>query len=581
MPEMILPGVYIEVRAEALIVGGAITVGNIGIVGTASAGPIGEIASLGSFAEARESFGASDAYDGTHQELTLVRALELAYAGGASTVSAIRVTSVLAAPPADPNQKKETWIPAWEAYTKARKASISVAGETGTAANLRAKYAGSYGNDLQLNVWDADTDSFIASEVHTGPTAKLNRKPIVQGDPRNRIQVVTPATGRSRVFVVGYGAAPPAVSGHVNIDPATGNLHFIAAEAPAAGDTLTASYVVPQASSRKVTIAAGSATEDYTVADGQHLVDQVTERSQAVEKGPDAPNLSSLPKKSAAVDAFENFGGPGDIPGSNGEDAGPADYQRGLEQLINADVQIVVAAGMDDTQIGADLTAHVTNASTDKIKRDRIGIVGSRVNATLPQIAGHALADPRIVFVAPGIQATDSASGQKVFLSGAYAAAMIAGMVSALDPQVSLTNKPVPVDGLQTVFTPDKLEQLVQARVLALEEHLGRRVVKGITTDTGAFRQITVRRIVDFAKYGVRQAADPFIGLLNNERVRKALKGSINGFLAGMVDDEQLVTYDLDVTATRDEEIRGIARVTMTLQPTFSIDYIKVVMYLG
>jgi hypothetical protein len=47
-----------------------------------------------------------------------------------------------------------------------------------------------------------------------------------------------------------------------------------------------------------------------------------------------------------------------------------------------------------------------------------------------------------------------------------------------------------------------------------------------------------------------------------------------------MVDDEMLTFYKLDVTATRDEEKRGIAKVTMTLQPTFSIDYIKVVMFL-
>ena len=109
----------------------------------------------------------------------------------------------------------------------------------------------------------------------------------------------------------------------------------------------------------------------------------------------------------------------------------------------------------------------------------------------------------------------------------------------------------------------------------------GFRVVKGITTDPGAFQQITTRRIVDFAKFGVRGAAEPFIGLLNNERVRAALKGSINGFLADMVTDEMLVSYELDVTATRDDEIRGIAKVTMTVRPTFSIDYIKVVMFLG
>jgi len=39
---MILPGVYIEVRAEALIAPGQVTVGNLGVVGTASKGTIGQ-----------------------------------------------------------------------------------------------------------------------------------------------------------------------------------------------------------------------------------------------------------------------------------------------------------------------------------------------------------------------------------------------------------------------------------------------------------------------------------------------------------------------------------------------------------
>ncbi|HYH79687.1 MAG TPA: phage tail sheath C-terminal domain-containing protein, partial [Longimicrobium sp.] len=157
----------------------------------------------------------------------------------------------------------------------------------------------------------------------------------------------------------------------------------------------------------------------------------------------------------------------------------------------------------------------------------------------------------------------------------------IAGMMSARSPHQSLTNKVVAVAGVWPKPTSAQLELMVQNRVLALEERNGVRVVKGITTDDGAFRQITTRRIVDYAKFGVRSASQPFIGLLNNDRVRKALSGSINGFLASMVDDEMLTAYELSVTATRDEEIRGIARVTMTVKPTFSIDYIKVTMFLG
>jgi hypothetical protein len=62
--------------------------------------------------------------------------------------------------------------------------------------------------------------------------------------------------------------------------------------------------------------------------------------------------------------------------------------------------------------------------------------------------------------------------------------------------------------------------------------------------------------------------------------VRAALKATLDGFLSQMVLDEMLVSYQLDVTATRAQEIQGIAVVAMTLEPTFSIDYIRVTMTL-
>lgn len=85
---------------------------------------------------------------------------------------------------------------------------------------------------------------------------------------------------------------------------------------------------------------------------------------------------------------------------------------------------------------------------------------------------------------------------------------------------------------------------------------------------------------MDFAKFGVRSAANSYIGLLNNARVRSAMRSTINSFLTEMVDAEQLISYELEVSATRDEEIKGIARVTLVLRPTFSIDFIKVTMFL-
>ena len=94
--EMIIPGTYIEVRAEGLISVGSIATGNIGVVGTASRGPVGTIAPLGSYADALDTFGAYDAFGAptlTGSPLTLTRTIEQLYMGGAGSVYAVRIAN--------------------------------------------------------------------------------------------------------------------------------------------------------------------------------------------------------------------------------------------------------------------------------------------------------------------------------------------------------------------------------------------------------------------------------------------------------------------------------------------------------
>ena len=50
--EMILPGTYIDVRAEGLIGVSGVSTGNVGIVGTANRGPLNQVVVLGSYSEA-------------------------------------------------------------------------------------------------------------------------------------------------------------------------------------------------------------------------------------------------------------------------------------------------------------------------------------------------------------------------------------------------------------------------------------------------------------------------------------------------------------------------------------------------
>ncbi len=569
MAEIILPGVYIETRAEGLIVPGRVTVGNVGVVGTASKGSIGEPTLLSNYSEAQQQFGRYDSfYDDPElrnpraDSLTLVRALEQVFGNGATTVFAVRIAGASAA-----------------------KASLTLKSGPDDCVTLTAKSEGAWGNGLQINVaalGTADAAPFVEDEAVPPTAPTLAHKPVLQSA-RNRITHKSSTTGVTTTFggsKIVYTGTP--ATGQVKIDPTLGGITFPAGFTINAADELTASYLVDKAQGVKVTLRLGTVEEEFTVVSGDDLIADINDvDSPSAWVVATAETASAdLPDKSAPPDSFASFNG-----GENGESG--ADYTAGLESLLNENVQIIVAAGQDDS-LGGELHKHCQKAASDLIKRDRIALVGSALkggkttDTFLDDLRGHNVASDRVIFVAPGMKALDTAltPPKSVTLPGAYAAAAVAGLLASYSAHISLTNKVLGVDGVEEKFNSSQLSQLVQNRVLALEERQGFRIVKGITTDSGAFTQITTRRIVDFAKFGVRSAAQPYIGLLNNERVRGALRATINSFLTEMVEDEMLVSYELSVTATRDEEKKGIAKVTIVLRPTFSIDFIKVTMIL-
>ncbi|HXF40080.1 MAG TPA: phage tail sheath subtilisin-like domain-containing protein [Blastocatellia bacterium] len=572
MAEMILPGVYIETRAEGLIVPGRVTVGNVGVVGTASKGILNEPTLLSTYAEAQQQFGRYDSfYDDDElknpraDSLTLVRALEQVFGNGATTVFAVRI-----------------------AGSGATAASSVLVKDPDKCVTLTAKSEGVWGNNLEVNVAalaTSDPSPFVDAESVDPTAPKLKHLPTQSA--RNRVTYKSSANGVTTTFSgsdIVYSGAPTA--GHIKIDPATGDIAPPPGTTLVAADKLTASYAAAKDGGVKVTLRLGTSEEVFIVVSGDDLADDINDVDnpsawvKATSASAQHPAHAGLPDKSVPPGAFSAFGG-----GKNGE-AG-ANYSAGLEALLNEDVQIIVAAGQDDSFAG-ELHKHCQKASGDLIKRDRIAVVGSALkggqstDTFLDKLRGHNVASDRVIFVAPGIKAFDTAltPPKTVTLPGAYAAAAAAGLLASYSAHISLTNKTIGVDGVEEKFNSAQLTQLVQNRVLALEERRGFRIVKGITTDDGAFTQITTRRIVDFAKFGVRSAASPYIGLLNNDRVRGALRATVNSFLTEMVEDEMLVSYDLAVTATRDEEKKGIAKVTIVLRPTFSIDFIKVTMIL-
>lgn len=252
------------------------------------------------------------------------------------------------------------------------------------------------------------------------------------------------------------------------------------------------------------------------------------------------------------------------------------DYDKGLNKLLNEDVHIVVTPGASVSDILSVVKAH--NEISENSHRERIAVVGCTKTGTDPANLDDVEDDDRIILVAPGLLM--DREGKKAEYSGSYTACAVAGLISALPPHHSPTNKSLIIEGLNREYNYGELKALINSRVLTVVKKSGYRISKGITTESGAWKQITVRRIVDYAKYGIRSGSLPYIGKLNNERVRKSLAATLGGFLAGMRQEEMLTEYSLEVTATRDDEIQGQCIVNATLKPTFSIDYIKVTLYL-
>jgi hypothetical protein len=262
--------------------------------------------------------------------------------------------------------------------------------------------------------------------------------------------------------------------------------------------------------------------------------------------------------------------------------ASQSDFSDGFDEVIKENVNILVAPELTTDQAKAVLGSIVGSAEGNG--KDVIAVIGSDQSAA-SDIIGQVTSNKRVIMTAPGIHAYDAAGGADVVLNGRYTAAALAGLISSLAVQTSPTNKVLSgVTKLEQKFSYGETKDLLTGGVAALEDRRGIRVVRGLTTqasENGPFSQITTRRIADFAKAGIRQVSNPFIGRLNNQRVRAALQGAIDGFLTTMVQDESLTRYSVEVTATRQDEIAGRAVVNVAMQPTFSIDYIRVTLALS
>jgi hypothetical protein len=236
-------------------------------------------------------------------------------------------------------------------------------------------------------------------------------------------------------------------------------------------------------------------------------------------------------------------------------------------------VDLVIASvlgqlGDDDVRrVHQAVVAHC--AKMDGVARNRIGI-GS-VTATEQ-------ADPRAVLD----HADDVRSDHFVLTTPSGSDGAFAGLLGLQDYFESPTFKTVASLGVDPgSYTDAQLTTLVGGNVLVINQRrgLGIIVIKGLLTSG---RQINVQRTANKAVRDVKAIAQVYIGLLNNDGARNALRQQIFAMLLQMERDGALVpstdgkspAFTVDVHSTEDDFANGIVRVDIAIRPVRAIDYV-------
>ncbi len=288
----------------------------------------------------------------------------------------------------------------------------------------------------------------------------------------------------------------------------------------------------------------------------KYVIEEVNRKSVLVEANAAKPSSKTVLAK------FSGKLSGGKDPGEPGIKI----FEEALEKLeAEPDVDVVLACDSTNPEIHAKIDAHCKVMSKDAMGRIGIGSVAK----------GESIEDM--------IKRTEKLRSDRFVLVAPYGVAgAVAGLISNLNYYESPTFKPLAgVSKLERQFTPSQLRQLLKAGILPVvaQKERGIIVVKGITTSG---EQISVMRVVDRAVRGVNSIAADFIGTLNNESSRLALKQKISWFLSRMESEGALVpsvdgkepAFIVDVYSTKLDFAQGIVRVDLAVRPVRAIDYI-------
>jgi hypothetical protein len=253
-----------------------------------------------------------------------------------------------------------------------------------------------------------------------------------------------------------------------------------------------------------------------------------------------------------------------------------AAYRAAIDRLAeDSRINLVVAAiepGRSEADVSAihqALQAHAVAQADQGSPRIAFGSVTATEEPVLDLIRTHAAAvrNRRFVLVSPP-----------------GAAGAVAGLLARIRPEESPTFKNVPLFGIPPAsYSGSQLNRLLGPthNLLVVQEWQGRGVVVLRGLDTSG-DQISVTRVADAAIRETKAISENFIGQLNTNDARAALKAQIVATLTRMERAGALVpstdgsdpAFLVDVYSTQLDFAQGIVRIDIAVRPVRAIDFI-------
>ena len=263
-------------------------------------------------------------------------------------------------------------------------------------------------------------------------------------------------------------------------------------------------------------------------------------------------------------------------PFVDGASPSVSDYKDAIDRLAeDTRIDLVLAsiepgrAEGEVHQIHQALVAHAVVMADNGAPRIAFGSVTAKEQKDLTAVRNHAalVRNRRFVLVSPP-----------------QAEGAVAGMVGRMTPKDSPTFKTVPLFGVAPArYSESALNRLLgpTTNLLVVQDRAGRGVIvlKGHDT-TGD--QISVTRVADNCIRETKAIAENFIGQLNTDDARVALKQQIISTFIRLEREGALVpstdgkdpAFVVDVYSTQQDFAQGIVRIDIAVRPVRSIDYI-------